>query len=105
MRVENIYVRVGDIVNPEDVLFDVDMEDLNEQITSKEREIKKLELQIADILQNNLLEAQRKETQLTRDNEDYTSTENTVNREITNADEQFVMHRKNFVIMKKILYS
>lgn len=87
LRVENIYVRVGDIVNPEDVLFDVDMEDLNEQITSKEREIKKLELQIADIQQNNLLEAQRKETQLTRANEDYTSTENAANRGITNADE------------------
>lgn len=87
LRVENIYVRVGDIVNPEDVLFDVDMEDLNEQIVSKEREINKLELQIADILQNNLLETQRKETQLTRANEDYASVENMTNREITNADE------------------
>lgn len=86
LRVKNIYVRVGDIVDPEDVLFDVDMEDLNEQITAKEREIKKLELQIAEIQKNNLLEAQRRETQLNRANEDYTNTENTANREITNAE-------------------
>lgn len=87
LRVETIYVRIGDTVNPGDVLFDVDMDDLNEQITSKEREIKKLELQIVDIQTNNALAAQRKETELNRANEDYTSAEESANREITDADE------------------
>lgn len=87
LRVENVYVRAGDIVKPGDILFTIDTADLNEKITAIERNIQKINLQIGDVEKNKLLENQKKETELARAQEDYQNTEGKTDKQISYADE------------------
>ena len=73
LRVEKISVRTGDTVEKGDVLFTLDMGDLEEIIAAKELEAAKLEYQIADLLKNRQLAAEEKQRQRERAGEDYDS--------------------------------
>lgn len=71
LRVRTVYTHVGDKVTAESVLFDVDLEDLEEQIREKEIAIKKLSLQISDQEKNRALQQEKDEIERIRAEEDY----------------------------------
>lgn len=71
LRVENLMVHEGDKVAEGDLLFTIDMEDLEEIISEKQTEIAKLQLQIDTILQNQEIADQKKALEEQRAREDY----------------------------------
>lgn len=71
LRVENLMVHEGDKVAEGDLLFTIDMEDLEEIISEKQTEIAKLQLQIETILQNQEIADQKKALEEQRAREDY----------------------------------
>ncbi len=73
-RVESIQVSVGDRVEEGDVLFKIDLEDLNTLMEERQAEIDKLSLQIAAIVENEELARQKKELESARAKEDYDKT-------------------------------
>lgn len=60
LRVKDILVRYGQKVTPEDPLFEVDLEDLEKQITVRKREIQRLNLQMDDLKKNEEASRQQK---------------------------------------------
>ena len=60
LRVESLLVQEGDKVEEGDLLFTVDLKDLEEIISEKQTDISKMELQIDTILQNEELAKQKK---------------------------------------------
>lgn len=87
LRVRTVYTNVGDKVTPETLLFDLDMEDLNEKIREKELEIKKCELQIAALAQNRGLDAQKQQTENARAQEDYQRAQEKAGKDLERARE------------------
>lgn len=73
-RVESIQVSVGDRVEEGEVLFKIDLEDLNALMEEKQTEIDKLSLQIAALVENEELARQKKELESARAKEDYDKT-------------------------------
>ena len=73
-RIESMPVKVGDRVEEGDVLFRIDLEDLEEMIEEKESEISQISLQINAILENQAIAKQKKELELARAREDYDTT-------------------------------
>ena len=71
LRIDHLMVQVGDKVEEGDVLFTIDMEDLDEIMEAKQDEIHKLQLQINTILQNQELARQKKALEEERAREDY----------------------------------
>ena len=71
LRVESLLVQVGDKVEEGDLLFTVDLKDLEEIISEKQTDISKMELQIDTILQNEELAKQKKALEEERAREDY----------------------------------
>ena len=71
LRIDHLMVQVGDKVEEGDVLFTIDMEDLDEIMEAKQDEIHKLQLQIDTILQNQELARQKKVLEEERAREDY----------------------------------
>ncbi len=71
LRVENLAVQVGDLVEEGDVLFTIDMEDLADIIAQKEAAISKLQAQINTMVENQELARQKKELEEQRAREDY----------------------------------
>ena len=71
LRVRTVYAHVGDRVTAESVLFDVDLEDLEQQIREKEIAIEKLRLQISDQEKNRALQQAKEEIDRIRAEEDY----------------------------------
>ena len=71
LRVRTVYAHVGDRVTAESVLFDVDLEDLEQQIREKEIAIEKLRLQISDQEKNRALQQEKEEIDRIRAEEDY----------------------------------
>lgn len=71
LRIDKIMVQVGDRIEAGDVLFTIDMEDLNLIMEEKQAEIAKLQAQVNTILQNEELEQQRKALDEERAREDY----------------------------------
>lgn len=71
LRVERIAVQKGDAVKEGDVLFTVDLRDLEELIAEKEAQIERLELQLGTAQFNEVLEAQKKEVARLWAKEDY----------------------------------
>lgn len=71
LRVRTVYAHVGDRVTADTLLFDVDLEDLEEQIREKEIAVKKLSLQIADQEKNRALQQEKDELDRIRAGEDY----------------------------------
>lgn len=71
LRVDSLSVQVGDRVEEGDVLFSIDMEDLEEIIEEKQTQISKLQIQINTILSNEELARQKKALEEERAREDY----------------------------------
>ena len=71
LRVNNLMVQAGDRVEEGDVIFTVDMEDLDDMIEQKQAAITKLQVQIDTIIQNEELAGKRKELEEQRAREDY----------------------------------
>lgn len=97
LRVESLYVRVGDKIKIGDILFDIDEEDLLEQITTQEREIQKINLQIADIQKNVQLSNQEKALIRSRAEEDYKNAEEKLNKEINDTMGEQQVHQEDSV--------
>lgn len=74
VKTETVEVSRGQKVQKGELLFTVDMEDLEEQILEKQLSIKKLQVQIQTILENNELLNQKKVTDTNRALEDYVGT-------------------------------
>ena len=71
LRVNKLMVQVGDRVEEGDVIFTVDMEDLDRMIEEKQTAISKLQVQIDTLLYNEELARQKKELEEQRAREDY----------------------------------
>lgn len=71
LRVRTVLSRVGDRVTPETLLFELDTEDLEDQIHRQEIAIQKLKLQIQEQEQNRSLEDTKRQTDSARAQEDY----------------------------------
>lgn len=71
LRIQNIYVHTGDIIEEGTAVFLLDIEDLKEIIQAKELEIAEIDYQIADINYNRELQEQKKQLELARSVEDY----------------------------------
>lgn len=86
LRVRTVYAHVGDKVTTESLLFDIDMEDLEEQIREKELAIKKLQLQISDQEKNRSLQQGKEETDTIRAKEDYERAKQEAQEKIDRAE-------------------
>lgn len=71
LRVDKLMVQVGDRIEEGDVIFTVDLEDLESMMEEKQAAISKLQAQIDTILQNKELARQQKELDEQRAREDY----------------------------------
>lgn len=71
LRVNKLMVQTGDRIEEGDVIFMVDMEDLDNIIKEKKTAISKLQVQINTIVQNEELARQKKELEEQRAREDY----------------------------------
>lgn len=71
LLVKELSVREGDKVTEGDLLFTVDMDDLQEIIEEKQTEISRVQLQIDTLLQNEELAEQKKALEEERAREDY----------------------------------
>lgn len=83
-------VRVGDRVEEGDVLFQIDLEDLEEMMEEKEKEIEKLSLQVNTILENQAIQEQKKELELARAREDYDTTARLQDTQVGRALDSYV---------------
>ncbi len=71
LRCRTVHAHVGDRITTETLLFEIDMEDLEEQIRDQEMTIQKLTLTIQEQEQNKNLAAGEKKTEQDRAKEDY----------------------------------
>ncbi|MCM1154850.1 MAG: efflux RND transporter periplasmic adaptor subunit [Roseburia sp.] len=71
LRIEQLFIQVGDKVEEGDVLFTIDMEDLDAIIEEKRTAISKVQVQVDTILVNEELARQRKALEEERAREDY----------------------------------
>ena len=71
LRVDKLMVQAGDRIEEGDVIFTIDMEDLDDILEEKRAEISKIQVQIDTILQNEELARQQKELEEQRAREDY----------------------------------
>ncbi len=71
LRCRTVHAHIGDRVTTETLLFEIDMEDLEEQIRDQEMTIQKLTLTIQEQEQNKNLAAGEKKTEQDRAKEDY----------------------------------
>lgn len=71
LKVNQIYVNLGDSVSANTLLFDVDQEDLKEKISEQEFAIKKLEMSNEQARQQKELDAQKRLLAQNRSLEDY----------------------------------
>ncbi len=86
LRVRTVYAHVGDRVTTDTLLFEIDMEDLEEQVREKELAVKKLQLQIADQEKNRALQEEKEELENIRAQEDYEKTEEEEQTKIDRAE-------------------
>lgn len=70
-KISRIFVQEGDLVNPGDPLLQVDLRTLREQITACNQELKKIELELADLESAQNIQAQKRELAIRRAQEDY----------------------------------
>ncbi len=75
LRVSNIKVQEGDLVEKGDLLFGIDLEDLSDMISDKEAELTKQRMHLSDTQFNQILESQKKEIGILWAKEDYESAE------------------------------
>lgn len=87
IRVKKVLVSEGDHVSEQDVLFEVDMEDLEEKILLKNRELEKLKLSLKDSREKSRPEQQNKNTEQSRAEEDYSRTKESLDAKVQQAYE------------------
>lgn len=85
LKVNQIYVDLGDSVSGNTLLFDVDQEDLKEKIAEQELAIKKLEMGNEQARQQKELAAQKELLNQNRSLEDYALADTEENRKIEQA--------------------
>ena len=71
LRVEKLMVQIGDSVEEGDVIFTVDMDDLDDMMGEKQRTISCLQVQIDTLVYNEELARQKRELEEQRAREDY----------------------------------
>lgn len=71
LLIENVLVQKNDIVQKGDLLFQIDMEDLDEKIRQMEQEVRKYELQIKDLENAYQAQVKQQSRNLSRAKEDY----------------------------------
>lgn len=95
LRIDSVHVHVGDRVEEGDVLFQIDLEDLEQLIAEKQDEIAKVSLQINTILENQEIAQQKKDLELARAREDYDTTAKLKDTEVGRAAENYVQAEKD----------
>ncbi len=88
-RIAFMPVRVGDRIEEGDVLFQIDLEDLEEMMAVKQEEISRISLQINTILENQAIAEQKKELALARAREDYDTTARIQDTQVGRAQENY----------------
>lgn len=86
LRVKDIFVHTGDMIESGTELFRLDTEDLEQVIEEKKLEIAELDYYISDINRNRALEEERKQLELARASEDYAAAQKRADQLITRAD-------------------
>lgn len=97
LRIDSMPVHVGDRVKEGDVLFTVDLDDLEKLMDEKEDEISKVSLQINTILENQEIARQKKELELARAREDYDTTARIKDTQVGRALESYVQAKQELV--------
>ena len=87
LRVGTVYTYVGQKITPETLLFDLDMEDLEDKIEAQELAVRKLQLQITDQEAARNLNGQKKQMESHRAREDYQRAEEESGEILTRAEE------------------
>ena len=87
LRCGTVLVHTGDQVDTQTALFQVDLEDLKEQIDEKQLAISKLQLEIQAQEQNRQLEAEQKSEQKDRAEADYDAAEESSSRSVARAEQ------------------
>lgn len=87
LRCRTVHAHVGDRVDTETLLFEIDMEDLEEQIREQEITIQKLTLTIQEQEQNKSLAQGEKKTEQDRAKEDYDRTAESAGESVNRAKE------------------
>ena len=85
LKINQIYVNLGDSVSANTLLFDVDQEDLKEKISEQELAIKKLEMSNEQARQQKELDAQKELLAQNRSLEDYALADTEEDRKIEQA--------------------
>lgn len=94
-RISSIPVHIGDRVEEGDVLFQIDLEDLEDMMKQKQEEITELSCQINALLENQALAQEKKELELARAREDYDTTSRLQNTEVGRAEENYAMAQED----------
>lgn len=95
LRIDSIQVHVGDRVEEGDVLFRIDLEDLEQLMEEKRDEIAKVSLNIDTILENQEIAQQKRDLELARAREDYDTTSRLQDTEVGRAAESYVQAKKD----------
>lgn len=88
LRVENIFVKKGDLVEKGTPLFQIDVADLKEIMKEKETAITKLNYQISDLQANQALREQKKQLQEQRAREDFAFADSKTGALVGRAEEE-----------------
>lgn len=89
LRVDKLLVQVGDRVEEGDVIFTVDMDDLDSMMKEKQTAVSKLQAQIDTILQNEELARQQRELEEQRAREDYDALAKRQDTLVGRAEEEY----------------
>lgn len=95
IRIGAVLVHVGDWIEEGDILFQIDLEDLEELIEQKQKEISRVSLQIDAILENQNIARQKKELELARAREDYDAISRIKDTQVGRALESYVQAQED----------
>lgn len=94
LRCRTVHAHVGDKVTEDSLLFEVDLEDLKEQIAEQELAIQKLSLTIRDQEQNRNLDAETEKREEDRAKEDYDRTKERLQGAVDRAKQDLAAARQ-----------
>lgn len=97
LKVNQIYVNLGDSISANTLLFDVDQEDLKEKISEQELAIKKLEMSNEQARQQKELDAQKELLAQNRSLEDYALADTEEDRKIEQAGDAVAKAEKSWM--------
>lgn len=88
VRVKTVHTYEGERVTPESLLFELDTDDLRDQIQEQELAIQKLKLQLSASEQNRVAAEQEREKEKTRAQEDYARTQSEADAALSRAQQE-----------------